>query len=249
MAASKLLVSVRSASEAQAALDGGAAIIDVKEPFHGSLGRADRATVASVIAFIRNRVPVSAALGELADSSQFSPIPNLHYVKWGLAQSGARWQKRLLEAASRWTSINSDCRPVAVAYADWQQAQSPPPNEVWTFVRDNKWKTLLLDTFRKGEGTLLDWMSQEDIKWICRQCKDHKIEVALAGSLGRNEISTLLPFEPDIFAVRGAVCKGNDRTATVESDLVRGLASLLKGLASPLSRGAGPAWGNHRGES
>ena len=36
----KLLVSVRSADEAEVALEGGADIIDVKEPLHGSLGWA-----------------------------------------------------------------------------------------------------------------------------------------------------------------------------------------------------------------
>ena len=36
----QLLVSVRSAEEARAALEGGAALIDVKEPSRGSLGSA-----------------------------------------------------------------------------------------------------------------------------------------------------------------------------------------------------------------
>ena len=36
----QLLVSVRSPAEALAALEGGAALIDVKEPARGSLGRA-----------------------------------------------------------------------------------------------------------------------------------------------------------------------------------------------------------------
>ena len=40
---SRLLVSVRSAAEAEIALHGGADLIDVKEPTRGSLGRADGA--------------------------------------------------------------------------------------------------------------------------------------------------------------------------------------------------------------
>src|SRR5271166_6814929 len=36
----RLLISVRSADEARTALAGGASIIDVKEPDHGSLGQA-----------------------------------------------------------------------------------------------------------------------------------------------------------------------------------------------------------------
>ena len=62
---SKLLVSVRSADEAQAALDGGASIIDVKEPSLGSLGRASEAAIAAVVNRVARRIPISAALGDL----------------------------------------------------------------------------------------------------------------------------------------------------------------------------------------
>ena len=61
-----LLVSVRSADEARAALAGGADVIDIKEPGRGPLGRADEATWRAVRAEVAGRVPVSAALGELA---------------------------------------------------------------------------------------------------------------------------------------------------------------------------------------
>ena len=59
-----LPVSVRSAAEAEAALAGGAAVIDVKEPDRGVLGRADGAVIAAVAGAAAERAPVSAALGE-----------------------------------------------------------------------------------------------------------------------------------------------------------------------------------------
>ena len=61
-----LLVSVRDADEAELAVTAGAAIIDVKEPTHGSLGRADVAVAAAVIAQVAGRAPVTLAGGELA---------------------------------------------------------------------------------------------------------------------------------------------------------------------------------------
>ena len=45
----RLLVSVRSVEEAEAALAGGADLIDVKEPTRGSLGRADDAVIAAIL--------------------------------------------------------------------------------------------------------------------------------------------------------------------------------------------------------
>jgi uncharacterized protein (UPF0264 family) len=234
MAGSELLVSVRSALEAKAALMGGANIIDVKEPRNGSLGRSDLATIAEVIGFVRKRVQVSAALGELTEHLDYSPPSGLDFAKWGLAKCSSRWREQLQKAAARWAGLNRRLSPVAVAYADWHEAQSPPPDDVWTFARDNQWRILLLDTFRKGEGTLLDWMSLGAIRRVCERCRDHQIRIALAGSLGRNEISTLLPLEPDIFAVRGSICRGSDRTATVDEDLVRRMSRLIRGSSNTL---------------
>ena len=83
-----LLVSVRSAAEAQTALAGGAALIDVKEPERGPLGRADDATVAEVVAAVASRCPVSAALGEIRWGVPASPLEGFRrcaYLKPGLA--------------------------------------------------------------------------------------------------------------------------------------------------------------------
>jgi len=59
----ELLVSVRSADEAQAALEGGAAIIVVKEPALGSLGRASAEPITAVVKRVAGRASVSVALG------------------------------------------------------------------------------------------------------------------------------------------------------------------------------------------
>src|SRR5947209_19533370 len=102
---SHLLVSVRDAVEAAAALAGGANLIDIKEPSRGPLGRADLAVTAAVLQAVGGRVPVSAALGELRDCplgrEMAEPPPAVRYVKWGLAGLCRQsWQRRLSEAIS-----------------------------------------------------------------------------------------------------------------------------------------------------
>ena len=67
----RLLVSVRDASEALAALRGGAALIDVKEPRLGSLGAATPEVWREVRRVVPTEVPCSAALGELKDVTDF----------------------------------------------------------------------------------------------------------------------------------------------------------------------------------
>ena len=223
----QLLVSVRSAAEAEAALRGGAALIDVKEPALGSLGRASATTLADVVHAVAGRRPVSAALGELREPFDPPISPSLAYVKWGLADCREDWQ-RLLNGAMRCsTECLPNCRIVAVAYADWQQAHAPPPEEVCSFAIENAMGAFLLDTWRKDGSTLLDWLSLEAIERLQERCRSGAVPLALAGSLGVTEIEALLPLRPDWFAVRGAVCRGRQRGATIDESKVRQMAALL----------------------
>src|SRR3990172_3975966 len=85
-----LLVSVRNADEARIALEGGADVIDVKEPSRGSLGAADAEVVAAVVRAIGGSVPISVAAGELIDHRQSGATSSVSafgvaYIKLGLA--------------------------------------------------------------------------------------------------------------------------------------------------------------------
>ena len=235
-----LLVSIRSQAEAEAALAGGADLIDVKEPAHGALGRASVETIAAVVAAVAGRRPVSAALGELLREPRPPAVRGLSYVKWGLAgysgQPGRDW-RRDLEAAERVRRQDPGCRVVAVAYADGQRAAAPPVEEVAAFVRRRPGGVLLLDTWEKGSGrTLLDWLNVAELDRLCRRCRAAGARVALAGSLGPEQIRQLLPLGPDWIAVRGAACAGDDRARAVSADRVRALAGLIAAF-----RAANPA--------
>ncbi len=222
---SRLLVSVRSVAEAEAALTGGAEVIDVKEPARGPLGRAPAETIAAVIRSIAGRRPVSAALGELCEEAE-PPPAGLVFWKWGLAGCGDRteWRRELVAAAERGRTTASAGRLVAVAYADWQRARSPEPAAVAAFAGEHGCGALLLDTWGKDGMTLLDWLSLTE---ICGLCRGAGVPVALAGSLGLDQIRRLLPARPAWFAVRGAVCRGG-RLGPIDATRVAELAGLLR---------------------
>lgn len=224
----QLLVSVRSAAEAEAALRGGAALIDVKEPALGSLGRASATTLAEVVHAVASRCPVSAALGELREPFDPPLSPSLAYVKWGLADCRADWQRLLGRAMRCLVECLPNCRIVAVAYADWRQAHAPPPEEVCSFAIENSMGAFLLDTWQKDGSTLLDGLSIEEIERLHERCRSGEVPIALAGSLGVAEITTLLPLRPEWFAVRGAVCQGRQRRAVIDEGKVRQVAGLLR---------------------
>src|SRR6266404_3729717 len=182
----ELLVSVRSVQEAQAALVGGASIIDVKDPSRGSLGRAQDATITAIVRSTADHRPVSAAMGELVEKLPCLAEPGLSYVKWGLAGCGgrARWRAELAEAIARLHDANARCQAVAVAYADWRRANSPLPEEVCAFACSHPCGAFLLDTWHKDGTNLLDWLSVAEAGRLCQTCRAAGVRVAFAGSLG-----------------------------------------------------------------
>src|SRR5438105_309888 len=96
----QLLVSVRTAAEAEIALKGGAAIVDVKEPGNGPLGKAPDCTITLVAQAVAGRVAVSAAMGELHRGLPASLPQGVGYLKWGLAGMGAQdWRSAIRRAA------------------------------------------------------------------------------------------------------------------------------------------------------
>jgi uncharacterized protein (UPF0264 family) len=229
----QLLVSVRSAAEACAALEGGAALIDVKEPSRGSLGRADARVIREVTAAVGDRRPVSAALGEWVEKIGFVPDADLTFVKWGLAgcRRNPNWRRDLA------LLLEKQARPqtVLVAYADWQCAQAPSVGEVFALVREHPGSVMLVDTYCKDAGklmskkrpTLLDWLPAAWVYDLCARCRESGVRIALAGSLGKPQIRELQAARPNWFAVRGAVCEEGNRQRAVQAEKVRQLVELL----------------------
>jgi len=238
----QLLVSVQSAAEVEAALAGGAGLIDIKDPRRGSLGRAQDAIMADVVAAVAGRKPISAALGELYMAVGL-PLPavveQLRYIKWGL--SGYRgydlaWKMEMSAVVERLRRAHPGCRFVAVGYGDAVRASAPVPADVAAYACDHGAGALLLDTWQKDGTTLLDWLTVEAIGRIVERCRAAGVQVALAGSLGLPQIRELRPTGPDWFAVRGAVCQGGRRLATVHPDRVRALVDCLQQPETVLER-------------
>ncbi len=232
-----LLVSVRSATEALAALDGGAALIDVKEPDNGPLGRAADTLIAEVLTAVAARRPVSAALGELCDDGLGAVPPGLTFVKWGLAGCGVHWRNAL--------AAHGGAEVVAVAYADWQCARAPAIDDVFAFAADRPGSVLLVDTHCKEPAsrgghrpTLLDWLPAAEIAALTARCRTAGVRIALAGSLGLADIAELAPLRPDWFAVRGAACAGG-RNGSVDVARVRALVETIRDL-KPEGESASP---------
>jgi (5-formylfuran-3-yl)methyl phosphate synthase len=248
MAIPDLLVSVRNLDEARAAVDGGCDRLDVKEPERGPLGMADRDIIAEIAAFsqkthVQEGIPCSVALGEIKDlrqaNSGFSPPRGVTDIKLGPAgtQSLDRWTQgwRDVFGRSELRQIESIGR-VAVAYADWQLAEAPPPEEILTAAIELGANTFLVDTCRKKSGGLRDALSDLQLRRLSATAHAGGLTFALAGSLRLRDIAALVEFHPDVIAVRGAACHGESRTSEVSGECVQQLKAEICACFSPGSK-------------
>ncbi len=237
----RLLISVRSVAEASICVHNGADIIDIKEPARGSLGMSSPETIGAIAREVPPRFPVGAALGEWMEwrrGNRFPRLPpGLSYLKIGLSGAGAveGWREEFGRFCHELCSLAEvDPCPswVAVAYADWKEAQSPPPEEVLDFAVANGFSVFLLDTWSKNGSSLFDHLGAETIARYAAAARIHGLEVVLAGSIRREEMGRALALEPDGVAIRSAVChasyyNGEDREGIIDAEAVRSLADLL----------------------
>lgn len=234
----RLLVSVRNEEEARAAVRGGAHVIDVKEPDRGSLGRADRQVIAAIAATVGTAAPVSAALGELLELPPGDgALPaGVRFAKLGLAgcrdvddwsQRWAVWRERLAEQVE----------PVAVVYADAEAARAPAPDDILRLAASFGCRTMLVDTFDKRRGNLLDHWSFERLQHWLRTVEAAGLQGVVAGSLSLATLPRIVPLRPALVAVRGAACTGGLRVDRIDEARVRRLAELL---STPVAAGVRP---------
>jgi uncharacterized protein (UPF0264 family) len=224
-----LLVSVRCADEALAALEGGADLIDIKEPARGALGAARPQAWKDVAALVAGRVPVSAALGELVDSpAPARPCEGIRYVKLGLAGCGRRpdWAAAWGAALS---ALPPTVQPVAVAYADWRAADAPAPWRVLDRAAAVGCAGILLDTFDKRGGDLFQHLDVAGIEKLVEAGHSAAMFVVIAGSLTLASIDLLVPLAPNYIAVRRAICVGG-REGRADSRLIREWAERIRGV-------------------
>jgi uncharacterized protein (UPF0264 family) len=237
-----LLVSVRNRGEAEAALDGGADWIDLKEPLCGPLGCVALVDARRAHRAVGDRRPLSLAAGELRDWSPAATRRLLaacpvRMVKLGLAGSADEPAWR-----DRWRAAQAQCAAAGaalatVAYADWRRAGSPPPEELlgWGVAQGSP--ALLVDTFDKRRGGLLQQMAAAELAALFTAARAAGMTVAAAGSLGSQALRDLPLAAIDIVAIRTAACVP-DRQGRVSPERVRGFRGLLHEAARSAAESA-----------
>src|SRR2546425_1489151 len=130
----RLLVSVADPSEARAALEGGADVIDAKQPRRGALAPVRPDVLAAIRQVVGAARPVSAALGDARDEAAIERAAGVAaglgvaFVKVGFAGVVTEQRARRLATAARRGAGDSGL--VLVGYADWRRADSLVPERL-----------------------------------------------------------------------------------------------------------------------
>jgi uncharacterized protein (UPF0264 family) len=216
----KVLISPKDEQEAQEAIDGGADIIDIKNPAEGALG----AGFPWVIRRVRELAPfdreVSCTIGDLPNLPGSAALAaygaaacGVNYVKASLfglknRDDAVTLLKAVVKAAK---AQNPKVKVVAAGFADAERIGSILPSDVPKVAFEGGCDVALLDTAVKDGQTLLDFLTKTQLTTFVSQVHSYSLKAALAGSLKKEQLPAVCSVCPDMIGLRSAACEGGDR--------------------------------------
>lgn len=233
----KLLVSPVNIEEAKKSIDGGADIIDVKNPAEGSLGANFPWIIEEISCFSKKQgKEVSATIGDMDSKPGTASLAALgaafsgaDYIKVGLfgVRSKEEAIKMLNAVVKAVKGYDSSKKVVAAGYADYMRTGSLPPSILPEVCELTCADGVMVDTAIKDGKSLFDFMSPHEAELFVLDAQKRGLFCALAGNVGWKDIDVLKRIKPDIIGVRTAVCE-NGRNSSISSRLVSELVRLLK---------------------
>jgi len=244
----KLLISPINETEATEALVGGADIIDVKNPKEGALG----ANFPWVIKRIREVTPanveVSCTLGEVPNLPGATSLAALgaattgvNYVKAGLCgvktiEEAVYLIQNVVKAAKE---VNPSIKVVATGYADAERACAINPLLMPEIACKAQADIAMLDTAVKDGKSLFAFLTMDQLRRFVETAHSYRLQVALAGSLKKEELPAVHALGADVAGVRGAACTSNDRVnGRITREKVRELVEIVKRVEEQAARKA-----------
>jgi (5-formylfuran-3-yl)methyl phosphate synthase len=224
--------------EAIAAIEGGADIIDAKNPKEGPLG----ATMPWITKKIRESTPkeveVSCTLGDLPNLPGSAALAALgaastgvNYIKASLygvktQKDAINFLKCIVQAAKE---LNPSIKIAATGFADAERVYSVNPILIPTITKEANADIAMLDTAIKDGKNLLNFLNTKQLETFVNKTHALGLTAALAGSLRKEDINSLTSLTVDIIGVRGAACTNEDRAnGHVTTEKVKQLANIVK---------------------
>lgn len=232
-----LLISPINTEEALEAIEGGADIVDVKNPKEGSLGANFPWVIKSIRELTPEQLRVSATLGDVpykpgtvSLAAMGAVVSGADYVKVGLygTQNYSEALEVMQNVVKTVKDYNDDILVVASGYADAHRVGAVDPMEIPRVAADSGADLAMVDTAVKDGKTLFDFMSEESISKFTSQTHDYGLQNALAGSIKEEQLKLLHDLDCDVVGIRGAVCTGGDRNnGTINRNAVSRLKEMI----------------------
>ena len=218
------LASVTGPKEAEAAITGGADIIDLKNPLTGALGALPFETVKASVETVNQRAITSATIGDLPPDPvrvtqavrKMKPT-GVEIIKIGFFQAAD--YRPLIDAL---THEASEHQLVAVLFADQQ-----PNLDLLPHIAACGFYGVMLDTATKDGGGLLANMDTKNLSKFIQNANQLGLISGLAGQLSADDIPALLPLKPDYLGFRTALCRNNNRKDELDTEVVRVIKKMI----------------------
>lgn len=232
-----LLISVTTADEVPAAIQGGADIIDVKNPSEGALGASFPSTIRAVRQATPAALPVSAALGDVPNlpgtislAALGAATCGVQYVKVGLMgpQQPADAVELLRRVYRAVHTYDPRIQVIATAYADAHKVGALLPQDLPRVAVEAGVDGCLLDTATKSGGNLFSNLSDNQLLEFIHRCRQANLLSALAGSIDHSDIPHIQALAPDIVGFRTAACQGDRVHGRIDAARVRRLKDLVE---------------------
>tara|TARA_B100000029_G_scaffold503822_1_gene581536 strand:- start:303 stop:1022 length:720 start_codon:yes stop_codon:yes gene_type:complete len=223
----KLLVSFKSKEEISIENLSLVDILDLKDPSKGSLGSWKIKSIREIIKIFGKKKEISATLGDVSDTRKiikelrkFDEL-KLNYIKFGIFSES---QNQIENLMKKIYEEKIKTKLVPVIFVDKIFIKN------WIFENFEKiksfgFKDLLLDTYSKNSGNLLEICTINFLENFIDQSYKFSIKVGLAGKLKSDQIPKLLLLGPKILGFRSAACSNNDRNASISNSKIRELHS------------------------
>ena len=231
----KLLVSPINIEEAKAASNGGADIIDVKNPKEGSLGANFPWVIRAVKEAVNSKNPISATIGDMnykpgtaSLAALGAAVSGAEYVKVGLYDIQTREQA--VDMAKHVVKSVKDYDPnkkvVISGYSDYKRINSIPVGELPSVCAECGADVVMMDTGIKDGRSTFEFMTHGELSRFVESAHKLGLLTAIAGSINFTDIDPLNMIAPDIIGIRGCVC-GGDRNSSIQQELVEALKARL----------------------
>jgi (5-formylfuran-3-yl)methyl phosphate synthase len=233
----RLMISVISTDEARQALQGGAEILDIKNPAEGSLGAQSPGLIREISKLFSAEAEISAALGDMPNLPGTAALAALgaaacgaNYVKVGLYGTPSEAEAVTLLRAVQRAVLESRTMVIAALYADYRRTGTLNPECLPHIAEEAGVHGCLLDTAIKDGRNLFDFLDPRALRLMTQQAHSAGLIFGLAGALREQDLSLANDLGADIVGLRTAACRNNQRNGPLEATRVKKLCAQISGF-------------------